>query len=214
MIFSFRMVVMIKKRVRNHVNPLNFTDRLTKHALNVQLDKFSMIDLEIGFGRGKFISQYAKNYPDRFIVGVEVRRSMVDNFNERYQLSNLLAVWGTAQICLEDMIPNGSLTRVFIFHPDPWFKKRHYKRRVINHELLSILQTKLNNNGRVYISTDVSDLYDNICEVCDDHDYIETVENDDFWATDYNTHWSMFSTEDQRNQYFLTLKFKEMSHAN
>ena len=162
--------------------------------------------MEIGFGRGKFISKYAKQYPDRYVA--EVRRSMVDIFNERYEFSNLKAVWGTVRFVWR-IHSDGTLSRVFIFHPDPWFKKRHYKRRVLNQELLGIIQKKVNNEGIVYISTDVQDLFIDMKEVCSSNDSIEFIENDVFWSTDYMTHWSMFSEEDQRDQYFLTIKFKE-----
>ena len=74
---------MIKKRIRNHANPFSFRHRLTECSIENDVSKFSDVDLEIGFGRGRFISFYAQKYPDRYIVGVEVRKKMVELFNDR-----------------------------------------------------------------------------------------------------------------------------------
>ena len=146
---------MAKKRLRNHTNPLNFRDRLTNFSDHVNRTDYDALDFEIGFGRGRFIESYALRHPHRFSVAVEVRKNMVELFKERVQLPNLLPIWGAAQICIEDTIPDQSLSRVFIFHPDPWFKNRHFKRRVLQPELLILLQQKLITNGMIYISTDV-----------------------------------------------------------
>tara|TARA_A100001015_G_scaffold286120_1_gene354400 strand:- start:2364 stop:2972 length:609 start_codon:yes stop_codon:yes gene_type:complete len=200
---------MAKKRLRNHTNPLNFRDRLTHFAEFVNQQEFNALDLEIGFGRGRFIESYAKRHPERFSVAVEVRKNMVELFKQRVQLPNVLPIWGPAHICLDDVITNQSLSRVFIFHPDPWFKKRHFKRRVLTLDLINALQQKLLPEGIVYISTDVFDLYEDMLNLCRTYGNLELIDNDPFWDTDYMTHWSMFSTKDQRSQYFITFKFKE-----
>ena len=204
---------MSKKRLRNHTNPLNFRQSLTDMAHLVPMvngvDAFKQLDLEIGFGRGKFMRQYVMRHPDRFVVGVEVRKQIVELFKEKPQLPNLLPVWGTGAICLTDMIPDASLSRVFIFHPDPWFKARHAKRRVLNADLLALLHKKMRVDGRVYVSTDVELLYNEMAEVCHACPLFERIDSDDFWTTDYQTHWSMFSEQDERSQWMITLKYKE-----
>ena len=133
---------MAKKRVRNHTNPLNFNQRMHDVGFPADLTQYTDVDLEIGFGRGKFISAYAHRYPNRLVVAVEVRKRMVELFHSKHSYPNLLALWGTGEICLEDVIPNQSLSRVFIFHPDPWFKKRHFKRRVVSEGLLNLLRKR------------------------------------------------------------------------
>ena len=197
---------MAKKRLRNHTNPLNFRDRLTDFAINPSDLGYDAIDFEVGFGRGRFIEAYADRHSDRYMVAVEVRKNMVELFKERVQLPNILPIWGTAEICMADVVPDQSLSRVFIFHPDPWFKKRHNKRRVVQPEMLKLIQQKLISNGMIYISTDVEELYDSMLDVCSEMDGFTMVENDPFWEDDYQTHWSMFSEQDDRNQFFITLK--------
>ena len=197
---------MAKKRLRNHTNPLNFRDRLTSFSDHVNHTDYDALDFEIGFGRGRFIESYALRHPYRFAVAVEVRKNMVELFKERVQLPNLLPIWGAAQICIEDTIPDQSLSRVFIFHPDPWFKNRHFKRRVLQPELLILLQQKLITNGMIYISTDVEELYEAMMDTCQQSNGYQLLDGDPFWETDYQTHWSMFSEKDQRSQFFITLK--------
>lgn len=199
----------MKKRIRTHANPLNFRDRLTQYSKVVNQLDYKAIDLEIGFGRGRFIEAYSQRYPERFLVGVEVRRNMVELFKSRIQYPNVLPIWGIAQTCLEDVIPDLSLQRVFIFHPDPWFKKRHHKRRVLTLDLLKCLQLKLASNGQVFISTDVPELHEDMLNLCQTYGNLELIENDPFWENDYMTHWSMFSVKDQRSQHFISFKFKE-----
>ena len=80
----------------------------------------------------------------------------------------------------------------------------------MNQDLLENLKKKLIDNGTIYISTDVVELYDDMLSVCRDYG-MSFIEDDPFWATDYRTHWSMFSEVDQRNQYFITVQFKELS---
>jgi len=199
----------MKKRIRTHTNPLNIRQRLTDISLDALSVSFDGIDLDIGFGRGRFMSTYAQQYPTRLIVGVEVRKQMVLAFRERYQLHNCVPIWGAAEMCLEDVIMDHSLGRVFIFHPDPWFKKRHHKRRVLNPKLLQLIQLKLVSGGRLYISTDVEELHNDMLNLCQTCGTLEFIENDPFWTTDYMTHWSMFSDRQEREQYFLTVQFKE-----
>ncbi len=199
----------MKKRIRTHTNPLNIRQRLNDVVIDSMLEAYAYADLEIGFGRGRFMSQYAEKYLDRLIIGVEVRKQMVAAFKERYSIDNCLPIWGAGHICLEDVIPDHSLHRVFIFHPDPWFKKRHHKRRVLNASLLQLIQRKLVASGRVYISTDVQELYEDMLNLCQTYGSLELIEDDPFWGSDYLTHWSMFSDRDDRSQYFISFQFKE-----
>jgi tRNA (guanine-N7-)-methyltransferase len=199
----------MKKRIRTHTNPLNIVHRLDTVSICDQFKKYSQIDFEIGFGRGRFLSHYANTHLNRFVIGVEVRKAMVLDFNARYCLPNGVALWGSAQIALEDIIPDATLDRVFVFHPDPWFKKRHHKRRVLNSQLMNLIQKKMNINGCVYVSTDVEELYKDMLNLCHDYGNVEIITDELFWKNEYSTHWSVFSEKDQRQQYFLTFKFKE-----
>lgn len=197
-------------RVRTHTNPLNFYQRMEMLSLE-KLFKNSEapLDMEIGFGRGVFLREWAKLHPERNIIGVEVRKTIVTILEERLKalnIKNTHLIHGNGEIVLKDCIQDGSLSRCFIFHPDPWFKKRHYKRRVINEKLLTLLSTKLKENGKIYISTDVGILFEDICEHFSKFTEFKLVENDSFWTSDYKTHWSDFSKTDNRDLYYLTFQ--------
>jgi tRNA (guanine-N7-)-methyltransferase len=197
----------MKKRIRTHTNPLNIRQRLTDPLWQDQIHAHSIICLEIGFGKGRFMNAYAENHDDQLIVGVEVRQQMVQAFTAKPYPDNCLPIWGAGHICLEDLIPDRSLSKVFIFHPDPWFKKRHHKRRVINTSLLATIKTKMRSGGRVYISTDVKELYDDIMAVLLEQNDKQYISGDPFWVTDYTTHWSQFSIRDARSQFLATFQF-------
>ena len=202
----------MSKRIRTHTNPLSFHQTMDAIDFSKEFKHFSgYIDFEIGFGKGVFIQGYAKRYPERHIVGIEVRKQAVDFVNHLLNengISNVLALHGAAYRCLEDCIPDGSIQRCFVFHPDPWIKDRHAKRRVIQTQLLDLLERKLQEKGRVYVSTDVDFLWDDISNTFNKDSRFKTIDDDVFWSTDYLTHWSMFSELDKRNQFFGSFECK------
>ena len=196
-------------RIRTHVNPLSITHRFEDIDINSIVPK-SVSDLafEVGFGRGVFLRQWSKSHPNSFLIGVEVRKSIVNDVQEKVakdDLNNVALFHGNAELFLIDAVPDESLDHVFVFHPDPWFKKRHHKRRVVNPDFLDIVYKKLKVNGKLYVSTDVEALW------LDMHaDILKTklaeFENDPFWDTIYNSHWSSFSVKDQRQLFYKTFK--------
>ena len=124
-------------RVRNHTNPFNYHETMEPIDFKSIFKDFNgKLELEIGFGRGVFLREYATRYPNRHIIGIDVRKQIADILKERTPKEaypNLYICHGSGQRLIEDTIPDGSLERVFIFHPDPWFKAKHHKRRIINY---------------------------------------------------------------------------------
>ena len=95
-------------RVRTHANPFNYIDRMKRVDFSTVFPNFTgTLDLEIGFGRGVFIRHYATRFPDRSILGVEVRKPLVDILTERLAqdgLKNIYAVHGTGERA-QDVLP-------------------------------------------------------------------------------------------------------------
>ncbi len=115
--------------------------------------------LEIGFGSGENILFNAKNNPTFGYIGCEVFTSGVvtllkDMQNE--QISNI-RIWHDDALELLPRLPNNSLSLAYILHPDPWPKRRHNNRRLINEDLLKLLATKMKKNGQILIITDHQD---------------------------------------------------------
>ena len=191
-------------RSRTHTNPFKYFTRMTPINLdNIFSKPTPKIELEIGFGVGDFIRSYATTFPERSIIGVEVRKAVTLQA-QKYQLNspipNLHLIHGYGQIVLEDCLPDHSIDRLFLFHPDPWLKDRHHKRRVINPTFLDSLSKKLDSNGKLYISTDCEPLWIDMVElITQDTRYCST-EDPSFWEN-YTTHWHRFSLKDNRTTF-------------
>ncbi len=113
--------------------------------------------LEIGFGNGDSLAQMAKAAPERNFFGIEVHRPGVGHLLhlvEEYELSNVRVMHHDAVEIINTMIPDGSLDRIQIYFPDPWHKKRHNKRRIVQPEFVALLATKLQLGGVLHLATD------------------------------------------------------------
>lgn len=124
--------------------------------------------LEIGFGMGGATAEIAANMPQHDYLGVEVHSPGVGNLFkliEEKQLTNLRLLRHDAVEVLDNMLADGSLDGVHIFFPDPWHKKRHNKRRLIQAPLVEKLVKKLKPGGYLHAATDWEDYAIQILEV-------------------------------------------------
>jgi len=113
--------------------------------------------LEIGFGMGSATAQIAQAHPDRDYLGIEVHTPGVGNLLKligESGLANLRIIQHDAVEVLRSMIADASLDGVHIFFPDPWPKKRHHKRRLIQSELVALLAQKLKPGAYLHLATD------------------------------------------------------------
>lgn len=118
------------------------------------------IEMEIGFGRGLFLLQRAAAAPAAHLVGLEIKSKLACQLAERVQalsLPRIRVLTGDVRVVLPNVRPDASLTRVFMHFPDPWWKKRHSKRRVINEEVLDQLARLLRPGGEFFMQTDVEE---------------------------------------------------------
>lgn len=119
--------------------------------------------LEIGFGMGHATAQIAAANPAIDYLGVEVHGPGVGALMLRIDeqaLKNIRVVRKDVVLVLRDMIPAKSLDGVHVFFPDPWQKKRHHKRRLIQVEFLESLAEKVKKGGYIYLATDWADYAD------------------------------------------------------
>lgn len=155
---------MPRVRVHQHVNPLAPFYRQPPKAVMLA-DVFANPDLplhlDVGCARGRFILRMAESRPDCNFLGVEIREPLVDEANRiaaERGLGNLHYAFCNVMLWLEKLIeaiPGKRLQMVTIQFPDPWFKKKHAKRRMVNPQLVSALGSKLEAGGRVFIQTDI-----------------------------------------------------------
>ncbi len=118
------------------------------------------IELDIGFGRGMSLFERAAVAPKSHIVGIEVKTKLAYKVAERLRkrgIANVTVFCGDAREILKRAEPGGSVDRVSLHFPDPWWKKRHDKRRVIGEALLSELARLMAPGGELFIQTDVED---------------------------------------------------------
>lgn len=118
------------------------------------------LELEIGFGRGRFLLERAVSAPGSRVVGIEIKSKwahLIEERRKRLGLANVVALCGDAREILRRAGPDAGLARVFIHFPDPWWKKRHAKRRVVDEDFLDQLARLLRKGGELFVQTDVED---------------------------------------------------------
>jgi tRNA (guanine-N7-)-methyltransferase len=113
--------------------------------------------VEIGFGMGETTARIAQSQPERDFLGIEVHTPGVGSLLKLVQamsLGNVRVIQHDAVEVLREMVPDGSLDGVHIFFPDPWHKKRHHKRRLIQTNFVELLCRKLKPGGYLHVATD------------------------------------------------------------
>ena len=155
--------------MRQHVNPLssNFNKIEQIPSLSEMFgDSKLNLHLDIGCAAGEFLFDLALVNTSWNYLGIEIRERLVKTAKLRVQekeIKNLYFVFGNANNILNDVQNKFILENVksisFNF-PDPWFKKRHYKRRVIQPDFINILSNSLQKGSLIFIKTDVKDLFD------------------------------------------------------
>lgn len=116
--------------------------------------------VEIGFGNGDALLHMAKHYPGVDVIGIEVHAPGVGQALLGIQaeaLTNLRIIQHDAIEVLQHMIAEQTLDRVLLFFPDPWHKKRHQKRRIVQAEFLQAVSSRLKSGGLLHCATDVAD---------------------------------------------------------
>ena len=129
-------------------------------ALDALLRGAGPIEIDIGFGRGRSLVERAQIVPGVRLLGIEQKRSLAAKVSERCArlgLTNVHVMAGDVREILPRLSPDGSVQRVFVHFPDPWWKKRHQKRRVVERGLLDQVARLLVPGGELFIQTDVHD---------------------------------------------------------
>ena len=126
------------------------------------------IVFEIGYGMGQSLADMAKAAPDMGFIGVEVHRpgvgALLLAINEQ-QLSNVRSYCDDAVDILQQCIPDESLTRLQLYFPDPWHKKKHHKRRIVQPAFAQLVQQKLKQGGVFHMATDWENYAEHMMEV-------------------------------------------------
>jgi tRNA (guanine-N7-)-methyltransferase len=119
--------------------------------------RLSPVVAEVGFGMGETTTRIAQAHPDTDFLCIEVHAPGVGSLLKQlgeHGLTNIRVVRHDAVEVMRDMVPEGSLAGVHVFFPDPWPKKRHHKRRLLQPEFVALAATRLAPGGRFHVATD------------------------------------------------------------
>lgn len=130
------------------------------------------ISLEIGCGKGHWLSAYAAANPNELCVGIDLISERVRDSQRRAKnknASNAHFVKAEALEFLEAMPRDARIGKIFIFFPDPWPKERHHKRRLMQHEFLDYIRQFANAGAKLYFRTDYREYFDWTAEIINEN---------------------------------------------
>jgi tRNA (guanine-N7-)-methyltransferase len=125
------------------------------------------VELEIGCGRGMFIIKSARENSSVNYLGIEKSASFFHILKDRViksRAANIRLIKGEAGYLLKKFVPENSVSAIHIYFPDPWPKKRHHKRRLINNGFLAEVSSALIEEGLLFIATDFKDYFEAIVQ--------------------------------------------------
>ena len=166
--------------MRQHVNPLSqfFQLPLSLPSKNILFGKSHYpIHLDIGSAKGEFLMELATQYPDWNFVGLEIRETLVslcEKKRKKLELNNLKFLFCNVNVSLDEWLSDldhGQLKRVSIQFPDPWFKRKHFKRRVLKTNLLNSIAKSMSRDGEIFIQSDILKLIESMSNTIDKSKY-------------------------------------------
>jgi len=195
--------------MRQHVNPLssNFNQIERIPALSEMFgDSKLNLHLDIGCAAGEFLFELALVNTGWNYLGIEIREKLVKNAKLKVfkkEFKNLYFIFGNANNILNDfqskfIIKN--LKSLSFNFPDPWFKKRHHKRRVIQPEFINFLSNSLQKGTLIFIKTDVKDLFDYMDHTITSNFYFKTIDKKDF---NYSESFNPNKVQTNREKYVI-----------
>ena len=195
--------------MRQHVNPLskNFDEIEKIPSLNEIFDDSELpLHLDIGCASGDFLFDLALHNTKWNYLGIEIREKLVKTAKlkaREREMKNLYFIFGNANNIVNDfqnkfIIKN--LKSISFNFPDPWFKKRHYKRRVIQPDFINILSDTLKKGSLIFIKTDVKDLFDYMdCTISNNLNF-KTIDKEDF---NYSESFNPNKVKTNREKYVI-----------
>ncbi|MGB3789104.1 MAG: tRNA (guanosine(46)-N7)-methyltransferase TrmB [Phormidesmis sp.] len=173
------------RRVRQHVNPLSHKYAIPAAApdwIKVFANPQLPLHLDIGCAKGDFVREMAHQVPDWNFIGIEIREPLVERAlirRDQDQQRNLHFVFCNANNSLKPLLASypAKLQCVSIQFPDPWFKKRHQKRRVVQPELVNVLAELMPAGGKVWLQSDIEEVCAEMCDRFDESPAFERSEN-------------------------------------
>ncbi len=190
--------------MRQHVNPLSqfFQLPLSLPNKNLLFSKSHYpIHIDIGSAKGEFLIALATKYTDWNFMGLEIREPLVrmsEKKRKKLELDNLKFLFCNVNVSLDEWLSDldcGQLKRVSIQFPDPWFKRKHFKRRVLNINLLQSIAKNMSKDGEIFIQSDIFKLFESMTNMIDKSRYFNRKDEGNFRFLDKNPYDSMTDRE-------------------
>ena len=168
--------------MRQHVNPLSHFFQLPLSLPNKSIlfkNSHNQIHIDIGSAKGEFLMELAIDHPNWNFLGLEIREQLVTSSERKRKqmgLQNLRFLYCNVNISLDKWLSDldrDQLKRVSIQFPDPWFKRKHLKRRVLKKNLLVSIARNMSQDGELFIQTDVLKLIKYMSNLIDDNIYFD-----------------------------------------
>ena len=167
-----------RPRVRLHVNPFKKT-YLEPVKIpdwhHIYADPSRPLLVDLGSARGRFLWRMAQERPEWNYLGLEIRKALIEEANawrDRDQLTNLHYLFCNVTHALDEVLaslPEGTLREITILYPDPWFKKKHHKRRMVQPEVVNTIARYLPVEGKVYLMSDVEEVAQYMANLFEKH---------------------------------------------
>lgn len=198
------------RRVRQHVNPLSnkyATPAIAPNWTEIYADPKLPLHLDVGCAKGDFLRDMGRQISGWNFLGLEIRAPLVERCLLRRDQAltegapkNLHFIFCNANNSLKPVLESypGDLQCVSIQFPDPWFKKRHQKRRVVQPELVSVLAELMPEGGMVWLQSDIEAVCEEMCDRFDENPNFKrdgSMHHDTMWLPD-----SPFPAQTDREQ--------------
>jgi len=145
------------RRRRQHGNPFSIRGPASIIEWSAVYRRVAPLALDVGCGPGAFAVELARQHPEWNVLGLEIRPHLVASVLESAAtlgLGNLHALLANANLHLSEILPDASVAFLALNFPDPWYKRRHHKRRVLSADWLRSLAPKLRVGAALHVMTD------------------------------------------------------------
>ncbi|MGA3169638.1 MAG: tRNA (guanosine(46)-N7)-methyltransferase TrmB [Chthoniobacteraceae bacterium] len=169
----------------DYFHPIDLADMFPRHA---------PLEVDLGCGDGSFLVAIAQSHPERNFIGTERlfgRIRTTDRKAEHAGLSNIRLLRVESAYAVAHLLPPASVSRVYILFPDPWPKRRHWPRRLIQPQFLDAASLSLTPGGQLCIKTDDADYFAHIKKAAANHPrLISAAWTEDLPQTDFERHYA------------------------
>ncbi|AFG37535.1 tRNA (guanosine(46)-N7)-methyltransferase TrmB [Spirochaeta africana] len=165
-----------RRHLEEHLHKYRLDYRPDDRSLGGILPSACPVVVEIGFGMGDATAELALADPETLFIGIEVHRPGIGKLVraiEESDIHNIRIIQHDAVEVLRDMVPPDSLDGIHVFFPDPWQKKRHHKRRLLQAGFVHEAAARLKPGGYLYAVTDWEDYAEQILQVCSHEPLLE-----------------------------------------